>query len=233
MNLISGRKVGGSGRPINTFFCWAGLLVLAAGCATTPAEKQAKQEAKEMSVVRLFTEVRDESMAGSKASLPRSNPMEIKIDKEPFADERDVARAAVVNAVGGFAIRLELTSHGRMTLEQASVTHAGLRLVAFGQWSLNKEESVQRWLAAPVMKTALRAGVVVFTPDLSREEADRFVRGLNNVAIKLENQAKPKKTKEAEPDKKKSEKQKKKEEAKKEKPSAAEETIKEFENRRQ
>ncbi len=225
--------MGGSGRPINTFFRWVALVGLLAGCASTPADKKSKEEAKDMSVVRLFTEVRDESMPGSKAALPRSNPMEIKIDKEPFADERDVARADVIKSVGGFSIRIELTSHGRMTLEQASVTHAGLRLVAFGQWSINKEESVQRWLAAPVMKSALRTGVVVFTPDLSREEADRFVRGLNNVAIKLENQAKPKKAKEPAPEKKKTEKQKKKEEAKKEKPSAAEETIKEFENRRQ
>lgn len=233
MNPISGRKMGGSSRPINTFFRWAGLLLLAAGCATSPTEKQAKQEAKDMSVVRLFTEVRDESMAGSEVSLPRSSPVTIKIDREPFADERDVVRADVISTVGGFSIRLELTTHGRMALEQASVSHAGLRLVAFGQWTVGKEDSVQRWLAAPVMKAALRAGVVVFTPDLSREEADRFVRSLNNVAIKLENQAKPKKPTEVEADKKKTEKQKKKEEAKKEKPSAAQEVLKDFENRRQ
>jgi hypothetical protein len=233
MNLFSGRKMGGSSRSINSFFRWAGLLLLATGCTTTPAEKQAKQEAKDLSAVRLFTEVRDESMSGSQVSLPRSNPVEIKIEKEPFADERDIARADVVNAVGGFSIRLELTSHGRMALEQASVTHAGLRLVAFGQWTAGKEETVQRWLAAPVMRSALRAGVVVFTPDLSREEADRLVRGLNNVAIKLENQPKPKKAKETEADRKKTDRQKKKEESKKDKPSAAEDTIKEFEKRGQ
>jgi hypothetical protein len=73
----------------------------------------------------------------------------------------------------------------------------------------------------------------VFTPDLSREEADRLVRGLNNVAIKLENQPKPKKAKETEADKKKTDRQKKKEESKKDKPSAAEDTIKEFEKRGQ
>ncbi len=235
MTLISGRKVGGSGRPFNTFFRWGWAFLLLAGCASTPEAKQAKQEAKDVSVIRLYTEVRDPSMGGTKASLPRSNPMEVVIDKEPFADERDVVRADVVSSPGGFAIRVELTMHGRMTLEGASVSHAGQRLVAFGQWAVGKEneETVQRWLAAPVMRTALRSGIVVFTPDCDREEADRFVRGLNNVAIKLKNQPKPKKVKPAETKPEPEGKKKKKKKEKEPEPaSRAQEYIKAYEDSR-
>ena len=48
-----------------------------------------------------------------------------------------------------------------------------------------------RWLAAPMITRPIENGVIAFTPDCTREEADIFVLGLNNVAIKLENQAKP------------------------------------------
>jgi hypothetical protein len=172
-------------------------------------------------------------MTGTRVSLPRSNPMEIAIDKEPFADERDVARADVIKSVGGFAIRIEMTQHGRMTLEAASVSRAGLRLAVFGQWTVGKEETIKRWLGGPVMRRALRDGVLIFTPDCDKEEADRFVRGLNNVAIKLENQPKPKKTKAESSAKPKTEKQKEKEKAKAEKPSSAADAINSFQKNRE
>ena len=40
-----------------------------------------------------------------------------------------------------------------------------------------------RWLAAPVFTKRITDGVLVFTPDCTREEADRIVKGLK-LAIK-------------------------------------------------
>ncbi len=232
--------MGGTCRPINTFFRWGWLLVLIAGCATTAEEKQAKAEKKDFSVIRLFTEVRDPAAAGTRVELPRSSPAAVTIEPESFADERDVIRADVVNAVGGFAIRVQLTEHGRMTLEQASVTHAGRRLVVFGQWTAGEEDTVKRWLAAPVMRNAQRTGVIVFTPDCDRAEADRFVRGLNNVAIKLKNQEKPKKVRDAKPaetaaGKKETARERRKREAKEkeQQKSAAQEAMDAYQKSRQ
>ena len=42
-----------------------------------------------------------------------------------------------------------------------------------------------RWLGAPIYQQKISNGVVFFTPDASRSEAERIVRGLNNVARKL------------------------------------------------
>ena len=39
-----------------------------------------------------------------------------------------------------------------------------------------------RWLAAPLITHRIGDGVLAFTPDMSRAEADQFVLGLNNVA---------------------------------------------------
>ena len=38
-----------------------------------------------------------------------------------------------------------------------------------------------RWLAAPMINKRISDGNYVFTPDATREEAERIVRGVNNV----------------------------------------------------
>jgi hypothetical protein len=43
-------------------------------------------------------------------------------------------------------------------------------------------------MAAPEIIAKNSSGRLVFTPDATREEADRMVRGLNNVAKKIEQQ---------------------------------------------
>jgi hypothetical protein len=39
-----------------------------------------------------------------------------------------------------------------------------------------------RWIAAPLLSGRISTGLFAFTPDTTREEADRIARGLNNVA---------------------------------------------------
>jgi hypothetical protein len=43
----------------------------------------------------------------------------------------------------------------------------------------------KRWIAAPLINQRNASGVLTFTPDATREEAERIVRGLNNVAAQL------------------------------------------------
>jgi hypothetical protein len=47
-----------------------------------------------------------------------------------------------------------------------------------------------RWLAAPVIPRRISNGVLTFTPDASREEADLIAIGLNNVAKKVQDDLK-------------------------------------------
>ena len=41
-----------------------------------------------------------------------------------------------------------------------------------------------RWLAAPRINKRIADGVLVFTPDATREEAEQIALGLNNLAQK-------------------------------------------------
>ena len=96
-------------------------------------------------------------------------------------DEHDVVSASVVDEPSGtFSIQVKLNRHGTWTLERVTVMHRGKHLVIFTYFGQ------ARWLAAPEITGKNSTGMLTFTPDATREEAERIVRGLNNVAKKLE-----------------------------------------------
>jgi len=65
-------------------------------------------------------------------------------------------------------------------LEQRSVDSRGQRFAIFCQFGPDLKES--RWLAAPIVARRITDGVLVFTPDATRAEAEEIVLGLNNIA---------------------------------------------------
>ena len=67
-------------------------------------------------------------------------------------------------------------------------------ILVFSQFFSPGEEKMNagRWLAAPMVGTHIVDGRFIFTPDATREEAQRIALGLNNVAKKLDNAEDPK-----------------------------------------
>ena len=105
----------------------------------------------------------------------RASPIPVEIEREPFLDESLIAEATVVDTIAGFDIRLQLTRRGSWILENTTVAHRGRRVAIaaeFGEF---------RWLAAPVIQHPVSNGLLVFTPDATREEAESIVNGLNKV----------------------------------------------------
>jgi hypothetical protein len=112
--------------------------------------------------------------------------MELIVANEPILTEGDIQIARVlVSPDGSYSIAVQFTTHGQLILEMETTGHRGKRIGVLAEWP------EQRWIAAPQIKQTLRDGVFVFTPDCSPEEADRIVKGLNNVAIEVKNQPKP------------------------------------------
>ncbi len=180
---------------INTFFpaCLLVASLWMAGCASDSASKKGPKPDKEVAAMRVHVELRDGAEGGRTISILRASPVSLLIEKEPFLDERDIKSAKIVETVTGFAVSVTCTLHGRLVLEMTSVSRTGRHLAVVSTWETDKDKSETRWLAAPLLKGALREGVLTFVPDCTREEAEHLVRGLNNLAIKLKNQEKPEK----------------------------------------
>jgi preprotein translocase subunit SecD len=165
----------------NNYLLCCLLVCLAVGCVSS--EERTKR--KEASTLRLFLEAdQDAGSRGSPVPIYRAAPMPVNVERAPFLDEGHLTGAAVVDVVGGFAIQVSFDFHGTLMLENVSTANRGKRIAVYSQFTEG------RWLAAPKITQRIADGVLTFTPDATREEADRIVRGLNNVAVSLKNKSK-------------------------------------------
>lgn len=172
----------------NTYLVALVFVLFLAGCASS----EERERRKEASSLQLYIE--SEFDTGDKTGVVpiyRASPVMVRVEKVPVLDEGYLVDASVVDVIGGFAIMLKYDFHGRLVLENLSNSRRGSRLAIYTTFT----ES--RWLAAPRLSQRITDGTLVFTPDATREEAERIVRGLNNVAIKLGNKPKPGKEKKA------------------------------------
>lgn len=154
---------------------WVGLLGVVVGCQSPESRSR-----KEISTLRIHLEVRPEPTGQTETvTLFRDDPISLTIEKSPFLTEVHVASAKVVDAFGVPAIQIQLDRSGTWLLEQYTTAYRGRRMVIFSQFGERPDQA--RWLAAPLIKQRIGDGFLVFTPDASREEAERIVRGLNNL----------------------------------------------------
>lgn len=170
----------------NTYFLLAAVLVAAVGCQT--AEQKEKDVKKQLSTLRIHLEVNpDGTQAKDPVPVFRESPLLVQISKSPFLTEADVEGAKLMEVMGGFAIQVQVNRRGIFLLEQYTTANKGRRMVIFSQFGVTPAEA--RWLAAPLIKQRIADGFLVFTPDATRAESERIVRGLNNVAAKNKKQS--------------------------------------------
>ena len=164
-------------RRFNTILTALLVAALVLGCKTT--------EKKVASVLRMHLETNPNG-TDRVASVPigRNKAFYVTIDKDPFLDEGHIQQASVVDDVGGFQVSLQFDKRGALLLEQYTVANKGRRVAIRGVFGQD------RWLAAPVITQRISDGKYSFTPDATREEADRLVLGLNKVGNKLDDNRK-------------------------------------------
>ena len=149
-----------------------------AGCKSTE-EKEADKEA---GFVRFHLETNaDGTHHNMTVPVYRQNPVQVTVQRDAVLDEGFMTKAEIVDVDrhGGFAIKISFDKPGTLRLNTVSTANKGRRLAVHARWTED------RWLAAPLLTRNLTDGTFVFTPDATREEADRLVRGLNNVIKKL------------------------------------------------
>lgn len=137
-----------------------------------------------MSAIRLHLEVNQDGTGGNGPVEVTRAKFRVNVDKEPFLVEGDVGKAAVIETVGGFAIQICFNAEALFKLDMMTSSLKGKHIAILCQYPKGKTtpKSFSRWVAAPLITKRIANGVFIFTPDCTREEADRIVLGLNNVA---------------------------------------------------
>jgi hypothetical protein len=167
----------------NIYLVLALALGLSCGCNT-----EEHKRGKVVAALQVYEEVsRGPNTPSQEVSIFRNHPVKFNLGKKPFLTEKFVKEAKVVNVVGGFALQFQLDRQGTWLLEQYSTANHGMHMGIFCQFFNPHEEKLNegRWLAAPRIQAKITDGLLVFTPDATREEAEQIVLGLNNVAKKL------------------------------------------------
>jgi hypothetical protein len=172
--MITGR------RRFNLYLLTALLAVIACGCQT---EKNKKD--KELATLRIHLQAGPEDADRSlEVPIYRAHPVQVRVQKDPVLTEAHVASARVVDVLGGYDLLIQMNRQGSWLLQQYSATYSGKRYAAFTQFGEKGKES--RWLAAPQFGRLISNGILQFTPDCSRAEAEEIAKGLNNIAKKNE-----------------------------------------------
>ena len=173
----------GAGRFNTYLFLWA--VVLSSGCKT-PEERR---NDKAITTFRLHLET-NQGGTDSTAVIEIAGA-QLSVNNSPFLDETSVTNAAVVDTRdGGFAIQVQYDRHGTLVLDAVTTENRGRHLAIFTQFGPGKLEQ-KRWLGAPYISSSIAGGVLIFTPNSTRAEAEQVVQGLNNVAKKLEKKRAP------------------------------------------
>ena len=169
----------------NNYFLLCVVLAGATACESTPESKQKSRDKKLATVLRLHLEAHSDSSGHQEVvSILRDSPVKITVQKSAFLNEANIAEANVIDADGGFSLSLKFDRHGRLVLEQFSGANPGRRFAVYAQFGEGLKEA--RWLAAPMIHKRIGDGVLTFTPDATREEAEIIAKGLNNVAKKVQ-----------------------------------------------
>ena len=170
----------------NTYLLAAALGATLAGCGTAGSSRD-----KEVATLRLHVEVnRDAGDRSQPVMISRAAQIQLNVDKIQFLDEASVTEAKVMDTMGAFTMVIQFDRRGTLFLEQYSATNPGRHIAIAAQWG--DKEKQTRWLAAPLINHRITDGILTFTPDATRAEAEEIARGVNNVAIKNGNQKKPK-----------------------------------------
>ena len=167
----------------NLYLTLALILGLAAGCNTPKSADK-----KILSTFRLHLEAKPDPLGRTEtAQAYRQSPVMFTVDKAPFVSEAQVKEAKVIDVTGGFALQIQLDRQGSWLLEQYTSANRTKHILVYSQFFEPGEDKLNHglWLAAPQINNHIVDGLFIFTPDVTREQAERIALGLNHVAKKL------------------------------------------------
>src|SRR5215469_2136910 len=173
----------GNTRRFNLFLALALAAGLVAGCKSAlpdlGLEKNQPQGALRVHIELSPNNAALSSETAENVTVLRAEPVKVTIDKDPVLTENNLVAAKVVATPDAPAIEVRFDENGTWILEQYSAANPGRHFVIFAQWGKDMKDG--RWIAAPLITERINNGILSFTPDMSTNEIDQLVTGLNNV----------------------------------------------------
>ena len=161
-------------------------LVTVAACLVSGCQSGKAGKNKTASTMRLHLEVNpDGTDKNGPVSVHREQPFLVNVERQPFLTEHHIVNAAVVDdPPAGFHLSIQFDRQGTWLLEQYTIASKGKRIAIFSHFGhpTEDEKGEARWLGAPAITQRIADGILSFTPDVTREEAESIARGLNNIA---------------------------------------------------
>ncbi len=167
------------------------MILAAVACAcllgcntpkTSPPNQKEAEPPKQATLMQFHIEANPDPTGRTMvAPIFRARPFNLTVQREPVLDEGFMEKVELVDTdeVGGYAIKVTFDKLGARRLDALSVEHRSQRLAVHAEWTET------RWLGAPILNKRITNGEFIFTPDATREETDRLVRGLSNVVSHL------------------------------------------------
>ncbi len=157
--------------------------IVPVGCQTTKKDDKTaaiKKKYKKEKVMLQFHLAGRPSAGGRNIRLSNNN-VQVSVDANPFLDFRSIEGAQLIEDQYGYAIQVQFNSHGAFVLDTVTTEHRG-KSIAIGATQPKVE---QTWLAAPAIQERNSSGFLTFTPDVTRDEAERIVYGVRNVVKEM------------------------------------------------
>ncbi len=151
--------------PCLLICCVLGLTA----CVTKPP--------KNMTTLRIHVPATEASSPQRRMQVAIRVPeLTLQVDAQPVLTEADLDHAQVTGEGENLGLRLYFNTHGTIVLDTVSLNYRSQMLVIMINGAA---------IGAPLIKDRIVDGVFEFTPDLSREQAEKIVAGLNATAAYL------------------------------------------------
>jgi len=134
------------------------------------------EENKVQTTLLVHAEATDDTSFTRKVRVFQDESVTMKVHDLPLVSDGELVDAQVVDAMGGFAIMLKFNASAKRMLDYHTSMNIGRHLAIFVLFG--EKPTTSRWIAAPIISSRISDGMLIFTPDCTRLEADKIVAGL-------------------------------------------------------
>lgn len=167
-------------RRINFYLFALNTMLLAAlagmpglGCAERDAHGNKRKPAQLRFHLEANNDVPDRLTT---VTLGRAAPFSYTVARWPMFKDDQVVAATLLEKDGLYSIRIKLDHQGGTMLNQLSSANNGRRIAVWADFG------EVRWIGSIFIAKRITNGELTFTPDTTKEQAERIVDGVNYLA---------------------------------------------------